>query len=165
MLTFFYCLHVVRIQVFIGGGCQPISVVLVLLRRRLVFLLYSLPLLLFSSWLAPLMLLCGPGGAAQTQLVLLLSSWWVRLVLLPSSFCPPLSSSRPPLVFLLSWRCRAAYAVFPRRGWGCGRSPPPQQQQFLPTKILGIYAGKCVARCSQADTTNSVGIQGVDAER
>ena len=66
-------------------------------------------------------------GVVRSQLVLLLSSWCVRVVFLP---CPLLSSSCLPLVFLLSCCCRAVYAVyaaFRGRVWG------HPQQQFLPT--------------------------------
>ena len=105
--------------------------------HRLVFLVSSvssLPLLLLiSSWRAPLMLSCCPFGVVPPQLVLLLSSWCVLVAFLPSSFCPLLSSSCPPLVFLLSCCLRC----FPRQGLGLR----PPQQQFSPTKLFGVYPG------------------------
>ena len=70
-----------------------------------------LGLLLVSSWHA-LLLPCCPFGVVRSQLVLLLSSWCVRVVFLPSSFCTLLSSLCPPLVFLLSCCCRAVYVAF-----------------------------------------------------
>ena len=70
--------------------------------HTLVFLFSSLPLPLFSSWHAPLMLSSCPFGVVRSQLVFLLSSWCVRVVFLPSSFCPLLASLCSPLGFLLS---------------------------------------------------------------
>ena len=85
-------------------------------RRRLVFLLFSLPLRLFSSRRAPLMLSCCPFGLVlwQWQLVLLSSCWCVLVDFLPSPFCLLLSSSCPPLIFLLS----CCLCCFPRQGLG-----------------------------------------------
>ena len=54
---------------------------------------------------------------------------------IPSSFCPLLSTSCHPLVFLLSCCCRAVYVAFRGRGWGCGRPQQQQQQPFLPITV------------------------------
>ena len=69
---------------------------------------------------------CCPFGVFRSQLVLLWSSWCVRVVFLPSSFCP--------LVFLLS-RCRAVSVAFGGRGGGRGR---PRQQKFF---AFGLWRG------------------------
>ena len=104
LLTFFRC----------SWPRLPVYLQLCSSRRRLVFLLFSSPLAL--PWHDPLMLSCCPFGFVWSRLVLLLSSWCVRVVFLPLSFCPLLSSSCPPLVFLLSCCCRAVYTAFRDRG-------------------------------------------------
>ena len=125
--SFFYCLLVVLLKVFIGRGCQPISS----RAPPFVVLSFSCPLFLFSS--------CSPASVLPSCCCVV---FWrcpvvacpffvlfgVFVAFLPSSFCPLLFSSCPPLVFLLSCCCRAVHIAFRGRGWGCGR--PPLQPAF-----------------------------------
>ena len=87
--------------------------VAIFLVLSIIVLSFSCPLFLFISSCSSLGMLpsCCSFGVVRSQLVLLLSSWCVCVVFLPSSFCPP-------YVLLLS-RCLRCL------GWGCGR---PRQQ-------------------------------------
>ena len=95
-----------------------------------------LSLVLSSS--APLILLL-----MRSPHVVLLCFWRCPVTICPSFVllvCFPsfilLSSSYPPLVFLLSFCCRAVCVAFRGRGSGCDRPPP--QQPFLPTRQFGV---------------------------
>ena len=99
-------------------------------------------LLSFSSWRAPLMLSYYPGRCPVTacpSFILLVCSWCFPSLFLLSSVVLLMSS----FVFPLSCCCCALDAAFRGWAWGCG--PPPQQ--FLRTKLFGVYAGIIVLAC------------------
>ena len=99
LLTFFCCLLVVLLQVFIGRGCRPIS------GCPPPFVVLPFSLVLSSSPLL-LLFLCSP------HLVLL--SLWFRpfFVLLMCSCCFPSLILLSPVVLLWSFRCTAAVVLF-----------------------------------------------------
>ena len=94
--------------------------------------------LLLSSSCLHVRFSCGKNNRPQCQAV-------------PTSPVRMSSSSPPVIIFSFPFPhpfvlcCPAIYIAFPGKGGSCGHPPP--RHPFLPTKLLGVYAGILNRKC------------------